>query len=363
MRIKSLDSIRGLAALIVLLHHGVWTYPERIAWIKDTPLRIAFAGGSAVLVFFALSGFVLHLTFTTTDDRRPLPFLIKRLVRIYPAFAVAIALSWALCLAVDPAPVPSLSAWFNQDNWQVFPRAGVVAGHLAMTDRPDWQSLDNVMWSLVAELRMSLLFPLIAVCVIRNWGVALVTSLAVSIASGWVVDAHPTGWVLDPFRTLRYLDLFVAGAALAQRRQAVAAWIGGLPRLRRVALWTAALVLFALPSDAAQGLPAGVGALLLVALSFSDRRAGAALATRLPLWLGRISYSLYLVHLPILLATVHLLGGRLPLIAELALAAALSLAVAEMLHRAVERPSIWLGRRLASLMRPISADRPIVAAT
>ena len=128
-----------------------------------------------------------------------------------------------------------------------------------------------------------------------------------------------------------------------------------------MASWTAALALFAVPSDAALGMPAGLGALLLVALSLSDRRAAAVLAGRLPLWLGRISYSLYLVHLPILLATVHLLRGRLPLLVELALAVTVSLAAAEILHRAVERPSMWLGRRLASLIQPIAADRPVIA--
>ncbi len=361
MRIKSLDSLRGMAALVVVLHHCVWTYPDRIAWIKDTPLRIAFAGGSAVLVFFALSGFVLHLTFTAADKHQILPFLVKRTTRIYPAFAVATVLSWALYALVDPAPIPSLSAWFNHENWQVPPGAQVVAGHLAMTDWPDWQSLNNVMWSLVVEVRISVVFPLIAACVIANWRLALLVSFVLSVASGWAVDAHPTGWTLDPFRTVQYLDLFVGGAVLAQHRQAVAAGIDGLPRLHRIALWCAALALFAVPSNAAQGLPAGFGALLVVMMSFSDRRAGAVLTGPVQLWLGRVSYSLYLVHLPILLATVHLFQSQLPLLIVLLLGVALSLAAAEVMHRAVERPWMRLGRRLAAPRRPSPERWPVTA--
>ena len=51
------------------------------------------------------------------------------------------------------------------------PTWSVVLAHLAMTDEQAWQSIDNVMWSLVIELRLSLIFPIIAVAVEQDWRV------------------------------------------------------------------------------------------------------------------------------------------------------------------------------------------------
>ena len=69
------------------------------------------------------------------------------------------------------------------------------------------------------------------------------------------------------------------------------------------------------------------------------------------LWLGRVSYSLYLVHVPLLVASVVLLHGAVPLWASLLLGAAVSLPAAEAMHRLVEAPSRdlarWAERRLS----------------
>ena len=69
-------------------------------------------------------------------------------------------------------------------------------------------------------------------------------------------------------------------------------------------------------------------------------------------WLGKVSYSLYLIHVPLLVSAVHLTYGRLPLGVTIPAVIAASLLCAELMHRFVELPSIRLGRILGGLRRP-----------
>ena len=81
------------------------------------------------------------------------------------------------------------------------------------------------------------------------------------------------------------------------------------------------------------------------------------LDSTLPRWLGRVSYSLYLVHLPIFLALYPVLAGRVPFPAAALLLIVASLAAAAVMHRLVEAPATRLGRRLTRPVRAAGAGR------
>ncbi len=347
MRIRSLDSLRGIAALIVVLHHMRLMYPETPAWIKYTPLRVLTSGQSAVILFFIMSGFVLYLTLYSKDAGAYWSFAIKRFLRIYPPFCVAILLSAALWYMVDPAPMSGVGDWANDLNWQLRPTLAVVLGHLAMTDAEALYSLDNVMWSLVIELRLSLVFPLIALAVRQDWRVACVVGAVVSAACAYIEARYAPAWLFDPFNTGQYLYLFVIGAVVAENSRSIAAALQGLSGGGRLALWCSAIILFSVNPFHVGGIPTAIGSTLLIVLCFADSGVSDALSTRIPLWLGKISYSLYLVHVPILIAAAHLLIGTTPMIYILILAFVTAICASEILYRAVERPSIKLGRIIA----------------
>ena len=125
--IASLDSLRGIAALVVVLHHVLLSIPgwgeERgdllahgfgrpRAWVYLTPLRLLVDGPAAVLVFFALSGLVLAFAFIKADGERYAPYAVKRFTRIWPPFAAAILVAIGLKALLDPQPVRALSSWF-----------------------------------------------------------------------------------------------------------------------------------------------------------------------------------------------------------------------------------------------------------
>ena len=96
-------------------------------------------------------------------------------------------------------------------------------------------------------------------------------------------------------------------------------------------------------------LPYGAGALLIVALCLRGGRAAWLLSHPASQFLGRISYSLYLLHVPILLFVAHHFAGALPLHLLVVPIAIVSILVASAFHAAVDAPAQaigrWAGRR------------------
>ncbi|MBR1092069.1 acyltransferase [Bradyrhizobium manausense] len=348
--------MRGIAALIVLFHHmrllAIETPP---AWIKYTPLRILFSGQSAVLLFFVLSGFVLHLAFVSSRDGY-WSFMIKRLWRIYPPFCVAILASAALYHLIGAAPMDGLTDWANQSSWQLRPTLSVVAAHLAMTDIEALHSLDNPMWSLVVEMRISILFPLIALAIQWNWRTTCFGALVISLACTYLEQRFVPDWLFDPLSTGRFLYLFAVGAAMAENSKSIRMALQVQHWPVRLVLWCAALALLSI-SPILAGIPTAIGSTMIVALCFADTKTDAALATPAPMWLGKISYSLYLIHVPILIASAHLMTGRVPIFWIFPVALLLSLLAAELMYRAVESPAIAIGRRMAGWSKSLNSNQ------
>lgn len=328
-------------------------------WINATPLRVIFDGNDSVSIFFALSGFVLFLTVRKTASFGYVPYLVRRFMRLYVPFAAAILGSALLYVLVRPEAIPDATFWLAHLSWQAPPSPGLIGWHLALTDYSDLQGLDNVMWSLVQEARFSIVFPVLAWCVSRNWVVATVVAACVSVGAHLVVLRHTADWRFDPAETSQYLFLFVGGAALALNATAVRSWIENAPRAARIALWVAAVLLVAFPVKSVVGIVAYGAAIALVALCFADRDAQSVLSHPALSWLGRVSYSLYLVHVPILVAAAHLFYGKLPLSFVVPGAIVVSLVVSELSYRFVEKPSIDLGRRFsAAFEKPKTAFSP-----
>jgi peptidoglycan/LPS O-acetylase OafA/YrhL len=348
IRIQSLDAIRGIAASIVIIHHLLLTNDAHPDWATYFPFNFinAIAPG-CVLVFFALSGCVLFLSVQRPNAATYFAYMTKRFFRIYPPFAFAVLVSAALFELVRPQAVPGVSVWFNQ-HWTAPPTIAMLLGHFAMTDVPALRQLDTVMWTLVHELRMSVIFPLIALAVIANWRRAVIVTTFVSAACTYVEYHAQLHWMFDPIATLSYLALFTAGAALALHADVVRRELGRCPIWLQAGLWALALRLVTIPVTQFLGLVTSVGALLVIALAFGTPATDRFLSTNRAFnWLGKVSFSLYLMHWPIALACIHLLSGRLPLQAILGLVTLLSLGTAELMNRFVEHPCMAFGRGLA----------------
>jgi len=361
-RIEALDGLRGLAALVVVLHHCAMVVPGgRDALEATLVLRPLLAGPQAVLVFFVLSGFVLHGAITADRDFSYPRFLAARFMRLYPPLLVAVLVSLLLFFIVAPQPIAEASAWFGSDCWATPPSLHSVVAHLLLADAPELRQLDNVTWSLSHELRICLVMPLIVYAVQRNWRAATLFAIAVSIALAATMPPRPmiVARYVDVVATARYAFLFVAGAALALHFPALRAY--ALKREARVpgaAVIAVAVLLLSSTAGTNTDYVTSLGAVLLVGACAGGAWPSAVLRHRALLWLGRVSYSLYLVHLVVLMTLVHALHRALPLWSLAAIAIPLSLLAAEGLQRSVERPAIRLSRRILAGRRRISAACP-----
>jgi len=369
-RWESLDALRGIAAFLVLtfhcaqispgfsvrsnpLHLATWFEPW--SWFKFTPLRLFVSSGPpSVVLFFVLSGFVLSLPFLRRQPGYG-PFAIKRICRIYPPFAAAILVSAALYAWVQPTPMPGLSTWFNTVLWDRPLSLDYVVRNLMMTGIREDMTLDLVMWSLVHELRISLVFPLLFVLT-RRWPAAtLMATLLIAVGcTAALAGTDADGVITSLADTARFVPLFVAGILIASRVDAVRHAVSRLPGAIAAVLWVASVALMLAPGQSLSNyynFVWGAGAVLLLVLTVGSGRADRVLSAAPLVWLGRVSYSLYLIHVPLLVAAVHLADAILPLWLTIALVIPLTLLAAELMYRAVEEPSIRLGRWLTAPRR------------
>jgi len=94
-QLQKLEALRGFAALYVLVHHISSSYLGLKTSIVGLPFRF---GQEAVMVFFLLSGFVIHYSFQLSSRHCFAEYLIKRTRRIYPIFIIALFLSLLVSL-------------------------------------------------------------------------------------------------------------------------------------------------------------------------------------------------------------------------------------------------------------------------
>jgi peptidoglycan/LPS O-acetylase OafA/YrhL len=364
-RFRSLDAFRGIAALIVVAHHVMLSLPDGIRGRLDfieSPLGMG--GRFAVMLFFVLSGFVLSLPYFAGNNLAYGPYLVRRLSRLYPPFAFAVLISALLCWLLGGPILPIASSWLN-DPWSKPLTAGVVMSHLLMVGIGVRQSisLDGPIWSIIIEMRVSLIFPLL-VLYIRRFGLAGVAfALAVAFVcaksqtalgenTAGLVGESPAGTLL---LTGRYIVMFLLGVMLAARLDRIRETFLKVPPMLHamifggmVCIWIAAAYTKAMePHRGYLDVFSGVFTLYLISSCVAFPKVSAMLSGRVCLWLGDISYSLYLIHLPVLMSMFYLLYGHVSLIWIIALSFPAMLIAGHLMHHWIERPSMNLGRRLA----------------
>jgi peptidoglycan/LPS O-acetylase OafA/YrhL len=371
VRYRTLDSARGIAAFVVLLHHCFMSLAgggeDRAAilregiyaplgWLYATPLRLAVSGPAAVLLFFVLSGFVLTLSVRSSPRPTPVAFAISRFARIWLPFAFVILCSAALSLLLAGRAVAGASPWFHAQ-WGQGATPGNLVRHLLMTGTGI--DLDSPMWSLIHELRISLLFPLLVFITLRLGYRALVLSVFASLICTYLAgNLAMRGGMASLVSTGIYVYFFVIGILIAVHRDRLQQMLIRAPKFGVPLLWILALAgLGIAPGDTSHIvafnselllLLNGLAAALVILLCTIDGWAAKLLLLRIPLFLGRISYSLYLTHVVVISSLVHALGTQVPLATSILVSIPISLAVADICQRFVERPSQSFGKQMAA---------------
>jgi peptidoglycan/LPS O-acetylase OafA/YrhL len=366
-RIAHLDALRGLAALAVVWSHFVAAYriPRSVGqYVTNTPLHALWDGPAAVSFFFVLSGLVLTRRYFVeparfSDGRFSLAgFCASRVCRIWLPLLAVLVLSWAAWATVfQPglATVPPGSRWL-QEHWvyQVTPGRFLYEAMILLPRRDP--RLIPQDWTLTAELSVSFLIPLMVWLALRR--------------VSWLVFFGAV--LILVFRLPGYLLHFVLGILLAHSYDRVGARVAALGTGGRLALGIAALLLYSFRYTVPPRVPGvfgdnaiwavtAFGAAGIIALFAGSPGLRRAFSGPKLLWLGRISYSLYLCHflvlmcaMPWVLRTLEGLAlgnGMAVRLLALALFSALSVLLAAILYEWVEAPSTALGRRLERRLR------------
>lgn len=350
-RVAALDGLRGVAALVVVVHHVLCTNPTWYrgmlgpggAAVEYSPLHPLLDGTFAVYVFFVLSGVVLPWRLAQQGSLRA--FYAQRLLRLYVPVWAALAFSVGLYYLVPRLPVGDL--WMAAHAGSGNARALVGAATLTAQG----PMINGVLWSLRWEIVFSLLVPLY-VLVARRLGTLASALLAVELLG--IVAAG----MFSGHASLQYLPMFGVGVLLAQH------W-HRLPELRRLGGPAAGLLLllasvyWMTPSTSAAGRSLGCALQVLAAAGvvvLAERWHGArsALQRRPVLWLGSRSYSLYLVHEP-LVVSVWLLTRSWLL--TLVVAVPVGLLAAELFWRGCEQRAHQFARRVG---RAVALPAPAV---
>lgn len=371
MRNRELDALRGLAALSVLLYHvlalnrpplqdGVYLKPaanpvENL--LIFSPLHVGWLGVEAVWFFFVLSGFVL-----TKAAARPgfswSAYYPSRIVRLYGPVLCAIALAWLTYVLIPHTSSNPIVALLptGYSIPEMLHDATLLGGT---------SNAIGTLWSLQWEVIFSLALPVYLLTVRRYPIPASIIALVVCVL-GWANN--------DPATS--YLPMFFFGALLAQYWDGV----GRAFRFLSAGRWWSHLIGAALTLGAVVGLTSFfilgrsleahaiaprvatmplvlAGIVLLIITGTAWPPLSRALTSRPLLFLGTISFSLYLVHRPLMIATAFLAGtGAGPALIEILVA----LVAAAGFYFIAERPMHRLSQRVARSVRAEEAARESV---
>lgn len=366
-RYASLDGLRGVAAVVVLVFHVMLISPvfdgasdaagtalDGWAWaLAHTPLHIVWLGTPAVFVFFVLSGFVLALP-AASGRLRWSSYFPKRLLRLYPPVWASLAFALLLASLFPRRADPTRSDWLNAHAPGQGLEEAALDGLLLLGT--GW--LNSPLWSLRWEVLFSLLLPayVLGAVLLRRFWVAKLVAVLLLIGAFRVLAVD----------TAFYLSMFALGVLLAYHRgqlAEVATWLSARPR----AVWPGLgalclLLLTARPMLLGLGplddLERGVartlqlaGAVLAVFLALHWRALERLLSSDVVQWVGVRSFSLYLVHEPIVVSLAVALPA-LGVPALLALGFPLCLLAAHLFHWFVEGPSQRAAARAGRLLGP-----------
>ena len=380
-----LDGIRGWAAFYVVFHHisqiylGELAQPQAEYYRYFTPLMQL--GHYAVAIFILLSGFCLMLPVARSAEGRLRDgfggYLWRRTRRIVPAYYAAIALCFILVAFVPSMRRHDGEFWsyaFAGDDWRSYFDWKVLASHLLILHAlsPNWiHRIDPPMWSIGVEWLNYFLMPLVLIPIWKRAGNAALVLFAVVLcflpyATKPILhhDRFTMHWAQPWFVALFAMGM--AGAGLQYSRARTAHFRKLDQFVLEFALHPAILLVLTgaiylcrhqrVPMDFLTG---GV-TLCIILHCAAGTKIGHYLRkpfeSRFAIWLGAISYSLYLFHGP-LLVLLHRLLEPLHLSAGMRLGAMILIGVPMTLlagwigYRLFEKPFMGRGKKGAGVVR------------
>ncbi|MFJ7747152.1 acyltransferase family protein [Peribacillus sp. NPDC097295] len=284
-RLGELDALRGLAALAVVLYHYTTFYDDSFGHKENLLFNFKY-GYFGVHLFFIISGFVIYMTLTKTKNIKE--FAIKRAIRLYPAYIVAATLTFIITslYVLESLKVSTNIFLINITMFQ-----GVLPIGIKNVDGSYWSLGIEITFYIICCILFSL--KLIQKPIFLS---ILFLSVIYIVKTLYIYNfLHP---LIGDLGIVNYSNLFIAGILFYQLRN-------GKHKIIHMLIFSALLYQF-LFQGLLSGIAVSISFLVFYGILYDKLK---FLNTRILIYFGTISYSLYLVHQSIGFIIIHFLEG------------------------------------------------------
>jgi peptidoglycan/LPS O-acetylase OafA/YrhL len=268
-RLLELDAIRGIAVLVVVIYHYFYRY-NGIYGHENLTVDWAYIGKYGVQLFFIVSGFVIYWTLNKVN--KPMDFIISRFSRLYPAYWVAAILTLSIIWIYG---LPSRELDADQAIMNIF----------MFHEYFNIKHIDGVYWTLTVELTFYFWIFIFYLTGLLKYSEYLLSSIVlISIFQSQGVIEIP--WLLNKILIVEYVSYFMAGICFYKIANNVAN------------RWTWVVLIFGLVSTIFM-LSTKIFILVTMFYVFIYLATTGKLnflSIKPLVFLGGISYSLYLLH-------------------------------------------------------------------
>jgi len=278
-RIVQLDSLRGIAALSVLLFHYTYRYGEIYT---NSKIDFAFKfeiGHYGVQLFFIISGFVIYMSISKVN--RLSEFVIKRFLRLYPAYIIAVTLTFVLVTV------------YGLDSRQVSFRDAIINFTMLQGFIPGISHVDGVYWTLTIELSfyfiIALFFLLSSKLPKAYQRIEVFAFLWMTVAIGLKIISYTRysyiTSILDKLVNFNYCNLFILGIMFYQYRNS---------KNKKYYVYMLSCIIYEFINH---GIFSGILIICFSVLFYiAIFKNTVILNNKILKFFGTISYSLYLIH-------------------------------------------------------------------
>ncbi|HTP87967.1 MAG TPA: acyltransferase [Bryobacteraceae bacterium] len=301
-QLPALTGVRFLLALWVVLHHLTGKRMMLEAWAASLPapvFNLVRGGYLAVGTFFVLSGFVLARSYGPTlwNRRNLLRYGMGRFARVYPAYLVSLLIVIPMAARYLAKPGPSGAEKASTIASYIFVLQGWAAKPPVYWNTPAW--------SLSCEFFFYLCFPVLALCLRRRSGLTIIGAAAAALMLPTLFGRLGVPLYWKPVTDLADFMLGIGAAGLYDRIWRGRAWMAQRGWLLYVPAAACSLALVAFPwvLDGWTTLSTALrvmNAALVIGLACGGGLPALALSTRIATKLGHASYSLYILHVPLM---------------------------------------------------------------
>jgi len=339
IRIASLDGLRGIAVLMVVLYHYFQRFPEFTPY-EDQLLPWTSYGYLGVHLFFMISGFVI--AFTLERGKPPLDFVIRRFLRLWPPILVCSIFTFTVMYLVDsPFTVAR-----RVDVSGFLPSLTFIQPSIWAKILPVDNYIDGAYWSLFVEVRFYFWALMLSFLVgMRKFAIIAFAATSLLVVAWHSLEQPAIRFQLDMLFFVSYLPLFTIGI-LAYEAMVRRHFLLIVPCI--VLTWCFEISML---SDAVEIVAITLFCMLFIGLAVRPTSMDWLSSSPL-VGLGVISYALYLLHQNIGVTFIGLLPRGLSDMTYFFLVFGILsfiIVMSWLVFLLVEKPSQGIARRLTAV--------------